>query len=100
MAPRLELSGVEWTLTLLLFKPSCFSYVNDVVLILTKRNLHKKSSEAFIKIRSTPASLSYKGQVTMHTTVNGRLPFQVPLSSLLKKVPWLRLVPCLLDFAD
>ena len=94
MAPRLEL-------TLLLFKPPRFSYFNDVFLILTKRNLHKKSSEAlFIKIRSTPASLSYKGQVTMHKSVNGRLRFQAPLSSLLKKVPWLRLVACLLDYAD
>ena len=93
MAPRLELTS-------LLFKRPCFSYVNDVVLILTSRNLHKKSSEAFIKMRSTQASLSYKGQVTMHTTGNGRLRFQVPLSSLLKKVHWLRLVTCLLHFAD
>ena len=85
MALRLELTS-------LLFKRP---YVNDVVLILTSRNLHKKSSEAFIK-----ASLSYKGQVTMHTTGNGRLRFQVPLSSTLKKVPWLRLVTCLLHFAD
>ena len=36
----------------------------------------------------------------MHTTGNGRLRFQAPLSSLLKKVPWLRLVTCLLNFAD
>ena len=56
MAPRLELTS-------LLFKRPCFSYVNDVVLILTSRNLHKKISEAFIKMRSTQASLSYKGQV-------------------------------------
>ena len=28
-----------------------------------------KSSEVSIKIRSTPASLSFKGQVTRHTTV-------------------------------
>ena len=44
MAPRLEF-------ILLLFKPPCFSYVSDVVLILTSRNVHKKSSEAFIKIK-------------------------------------------------
>ena len=93
MAPRLKLTS-------LLFKRPCFSCVNDVVLILTSRDLHKKSSEAFIKMRSTQASLSYKGQVTMHTTGNGRLRFQAPLSSLLKKVPWLRLVTCLLHFAN
>ena len=78
MAPWLELTS-------LLFKRPCFSYVNDV-LILTSRSLHKKSGEAFIKIRSTQASLLYKGQVTMHTTGNGRLRFQAPLSFLLKKV--------------
>ena len=60
-------------LTSLLFKRPCFSCVNDVVLILTSKDLHKKSSEAFIKMRSTQASLSYKGQVTMHATGNGRL---------------------------
>ena len=87
-------------LTSLLFKRPCFSCVNDVVLILTSKDLHKKSSEAFIKMRSTQASLSYKGQVTMHATGNGRLLFQAPLSSLLKKVHWLRLVTCLLHFAN
>ena len=29
-----------------------------------------KSSQVSIKTRSTPASLSFKGQVTRHTTVN------------------------------
>ena len=72
MAPRLELTS-------LLFKRPCFSYVNDV-LILTSRNLHTKSSEAFIKMRSTHTSLSYESQVTMHTTGNSRLRFQAPLS--------------------
>ena len=33
------------------------------------RNLHKKSSEVSIKTRSPPASLSFKGQATKHTTV-------------------------------
>ena len=93
MAPRLKLTS-------LLFKRPCFSCVNDIVLILSSRNLHKKSGEAFMKMWSTQASLSYKGQVTMHTTGNGRLRFQAPLSSLLNKVPWLRLVTCLLHFAD
>ena len=79
MAPRLKLTS-------LLFKRPFFSCVNDVVLILSSRNLRKKSGEAFIKIRSTQASLLYKGQVTMHTTGNGRLRFQAPLSFLLKKV--------------
>ena len=93
MAPRLKLTS-------LLFKRPCFSCVNDVVLILTSRDLHKKSREAFMKMWSTQASLSYKGQVTMHTTGNGRLRFQAPLSSLLKKVPWLRLVTCVLHFPN
>ena len=33
------------------------------------RNLHKKRSEVSVKTRSTPASLSFKGQATKHTTV-------------------------------
>ena len=32
-------------------------------------NLHMKSSEVSIKTSTTPASLSFKGQVTRHTTV-------------------------------
>ena len=32
-------------------------------------HLHDKSSEVCIKTRSTPASLSFKGQVTEQTTV-------------------------------
>ena len=39
------------------------------VLMLISRNLHMKSSEVSIKTRSTPASLSFKGQATKHTTV-------------------------------
>ena len=35
-------------------------------LMLISRNLHKKSSEVSIKRRSTPASLSFKGQATKH----------------------------------
>ena len=37
--------------------------------MLISKNLHKKGSEVSIKTRSTPASLSFKGQVTKHTTV-------------------------------
>ena len=47
----------------------CFSHVNDAVLMLISMNLHMKSSKVSIKTRSTPASLSFKGQVTKHTTV-------------------------------
>ena len=36
--------------------------------MLISRNLHMKSSEVSIKTRSTPASLSFKGQATKHTT--------------------------------
>ena len=37
--------------------------------MLISRNLHNKSSEVSIKTRSTPASLSFNGQATKHTTV-------------------------------
>ena len=37
--------------------------------MLIRRNLHMKSSKVSIKTRSTPASLSFKGQATKHTTV-------------------------------
>ena len=37
--------------------------------MLVSRNLHNKSSEVFIKTRSTPASLSFNGRATKHTTV-------------------------------
>ena len=37
--------------------------------MLISKNLHKKSSEISIKTRSTPASLSFIGQVAKHTTV-------------------------------
>ena len=42
---------------------------NDAVVMLISRNVHKKSSEVSIETRSTPASLSFKGQATKHTTV-------------------------------
>ena len=67
---------VAWTsnesepgVDLALIEPHCFSYINDVVLMLISRKLHKKSCEVSIKARSTPASLSFKGQVTKHTIV-------------------------------
>ena len=37
--------------------------------MLIRRNSNKKSSEVSIKTRSPPASLSFKGQATKHTTV-------------------------------
>ena len=37
--------------------------------MLISWNLHMKRSEVSIKTRSTPASLSFKGQGTKHTTV-------------------------------
>ena len=40
-----------------------------VFVMLICKNLHKKNSEASITARSTPASLSFIGQVTKHTTV-------------------------------
>ena len=40
-----------------------------VVLMLISRNLHKKSSEVSIKAKSTPASLSFKGQETVKWSI-------------------------------
>ena len=37
--------------------------------MLISRNLHKKSSEVSIKTGSPPASFSFKGQGTKHTTI-------------------------------
>ena len=49
-----------------------FCHVNDAVIMLISRNLHKKCSKVSIKTRSTPASqipASFKGQATKRTTV-------------------------------
>ena len=43
--------------------------INDVVVMLISKNLHKQNSEVSLKTRSTPASLSFIGQLTEHTTV-------------------------------
>ena len=37
-------------LTLLCYRPSSFSHVNDVVVMLISKNLHKKSSEASLSV--------------------------------------------------
>ena len=47
---------------------TCFSYVNDAVLVIISRNLHNKSSGVSIITSSPPASLSFKGLVTKPTT--------------------------------
>ena len=61
-------NGSEAGVTLFWKKP-CFSSVNDAVLMLISSNLHKKNSEVSSKTGSTPASLSFNGQATRHTTV-------------------------------
>ena len=66
---------VRLVLTLLCYRSLSFSYVNDVVVMLISNNLHKKSREVSIKTRSTPASLSFIGQVTKHTTVKWTIEF-------------------------
>ena len=60
---------VRLVLTLLWYRPPFFSYVNDVVVMLICKNSHNKSSEVSSKTRSTPASLSFIGQVTKHSPV-------------------------------
>ena len=65
--------------------------------MLISRNLHNKSSEVSIKTRSTPASLSFKGQATKHTTVKWSISLQMDrcanitwhvLFSITAKVRW------------
>ena len=53
--------------------------------MLISRNLHNKNSEVSIITRSPTASLSFKGQVTKHTTVKRSIEclFVLPLV-----VPW------------
>ena len=70
------LSLVAWPLNeseaggdLALIETSLLFYVNDAVLMLISGNLHNKRSEVSIITRSPPASLSFKGRVTRHTTV-------------------------------
>ena len=60
---------VRLAVTLFWYKPPCFSYANDAVLMLISRNIHKKSNEVSIRTRSPPASFSFKGQATKNTTV-------------------------------
>ena len=61
------LNEIESGVDLALIETSLiFFYFNDVVLMLISRNLHKKSSEVSIRAKSTPASLSFKGQETKH----------------------------------
>ena len=62
---------------LVLIETSRISHVNDAVLMLISRNLHMKRSEVSIKTRLTPASLSFKGQATKHTTVKWSIFFMI-----------------------
>ena len=47
--------------------------MHDGVLMLISRNTPKKSSELCVKTRSTPVSLSFRGQATKYTIVNMKL---------------------------
>ena len=69
MAWPLNESEAGGDLVLIETSPLFSCHVNDTVLMLISRNLHMKSSEVSIETRSTPASLSFKGQATKHTTV-------------------------------
>ena len=70
-------SVVAWSLNeseaggdLALIETSLLFYVNDAVYsILISGNLHNKRSKVSIITRPPPASLSFQGQVTSHTTV-------------------------------
>ena len=63
------LNESETGVDLVMIRPPSFCYVNDVVVGLIGKNFHKKGSEVSIKTRLTPASISFTGQVTKHTTV-------------------------------
>ena len=58
---------VRLGLTLFWSKPPCFSSVNDAVLKLMRRKLHKQWG--VYQNKAKPASLSFKGQATKHTAV-------------------------------
>ena len=51
--------------------------------MLITMNLNKKNSEVSIKTKSTPASLSFKGQPTKHTTVKWSFVTTLQLSHIL-----------------
>ena len=71
---------VTWVKTI--YRPPPFSCVNDVVVKLISKYLHKKSSEVSIKARSTPASLSCIRQVTKYRTVKWSIKQSLPC------IPW------------
>ena len=54
--------------------------------MLISRNLHKKSSEVSIKAKSTPESLSFKGQETKHTTVKWSIGKDISLAHKMSAV--------------
>ena len=60
---RVDLVFIE---TSLLF----FNHVYAIFMLVISRNLHTKISKIFIKMRSTPASLSFKCQATKDTISN------------------------------
>ena len=65
--PR-PLNEIEAGVDLVLVETSLPWYVNDAVLMLISRNLHRKSIEVSTKTRSTPASLNSEGQAIKHAT--------------------------------
>ena len=69
------LNESEAGVDLVIYRPSSFSHVNYVVVMLISTNLHKKSGEVSIKTRSTPVSLSFLDQVTKDTTVKWTVVF-------------------------
>ena len=63
------LNESEAGVDLVLIQTSLLLSCKCTKLALEQLDLHNKSSEVCIKTRSTPASLSFKGQVTEQTTV-------------------------------
>ena len=57
-------------------------YADGAVLMLISRNLYKKGNGVSIKTRPTPASLSFKGQVTVKWPLPERFQNAPPLISI------------------
>ena len=75
-------------MTLLWYRPLCFSHLNANWLALEQLDLHNKSSEVYIKTKSSSALLPFKVQATEQTTVKeARNSFHFPQTSFTNSFP-------------
>ena len=67
--------------------------------MLISMNLHMKSSKVSIKTRSTPASLSFKGQATKHTTAKWCIVICLQVQCQIKEILCcIKFVPIFISF--